>query len=200
MSEEVDVLDSLTFPCDPSKLPTSRTIPVGDLILEVKGAKGVKSRATEELSDEDRAKGKKGGKVAIEFQLSVDQPETHRGTLHRHTFWIGSDDDPNGVKAATWLRNGADLMKMLKEAGVGVAGVHRVKEACLAAVGQKVGAHSYLKASKKLDPKTGQPYPSRVEIGSWWRPGTREVRVQEQGIELGDAVVAETQPDWCAFR
>ena len=194
MPEEFDVT-SLDFGTDPSKLPTSRQLPIGDILVKIKNFKGGKTKATDELSDAERASGKVGGRVTVSVQVNVDQPERYRGTMHTHTFWIGDDADPEAKSGATWARNGTDLMKLFKEAGVGLAAGTKPAEAMEAAKEQTVGAHVYLKVSKKIDPKTGSLYPSRPEIGSWFKPGSREVKViEESSVEVGDAVSIEAVP------
>jgi hypothetical protein len=185
MAEEIE-LSSLSFPTDPSKLPTSKQIPIGDWLGTIKGFKGIKSG---EPSDADRANGKVGGKVAIEMQIAVTEPSALKGILGRKTFWIGTDADPNATQKSTWERNATDLMAAIKYCGVGMSTSTTPEEAMKAAVGQVVGIHSYMKAAQvdKRDPS--KVYPERPEIGSFWKPGTREVRVLDDSkVEQGDAV------------
>ncbi len=186
MPEEVEI-SSLSFGGDPTKLPTTKQLPIGDIIVTIKSFKAIKSKPTDELSDQERASGKVGGKVAVEMQVAVSQPERFKGILGRKTFWIGDDSDPEAKNKGTWERNGTDLMAALKHAGVGLTPSTKPAEACAAAVEQQVGIHTYLKGEKP-NPKGGV-YAARVEVGSFWKPGTREVKVQDDArVEIGDSV------------
>ena len=183
MPEEVEI-SSLSFGGDPTKLPTTKQLPIGDIIVTIKSFKAIKSG---EPDDAARAQGKVGGKVAVEMQVAVSQPEKFKGILGRKTFWIGDDSDPEAKNKATWERNGTDLMAALKHAGVGLTPSTKPAEACQAAVEQQVGIHTYLKGEKP-NPKGGV-YAARVEVGSFWKPGTREVKVQDDSrVEVGDSV------------
>ena len=195
MPEEVEI-SSLSFGGDPTKLPTTKQLPIGDIIVTIKSFKAIKSG---EPDDGARAQGKVGGKLAIEMQVAVSQPPKFKGILGRKTFWIGDDACPMpsidadstpqqvALAKATWERNGTDLMAALKHAGVGLTPSTKPAEACAAAVEQQVGIHTYLKGEKP-NPKGGV-YAARVEVGSFWKAGTRAVKVQDDArVEVGDSV------------
>lgn len=187
MPEEIN---SLEFPCDPSSLPTKRELPVGDLLVAIRGL--------EEKTFEPREGSTTKAKKIIELNVQVTEPKEYAGTFHRHTFWIGSDEDPNAKNPATWVKNGTDLMNLFKQAGVSVTKSTKLPEAIAAAKDSIVGVHSYLKRSKNLNDKTGEPWPPKVQIGSFWKPGTREVGVVEAGVTevsdtIGDAPAPSTE-------
>lgn len=177
MSEE---LASLEFPVgDASKLPTSRSMPVGDIIVIIRGFEHKMTQPGEGSNAVP--------KRVVEVMLAVDQPEAYKGVMGRHTFWLGSDSDPDAKLPATWVQNGTEYMNLFKQAGVSLGNGIKRAEAEEAAKGQQVGVHTYMKATKRINPKTNEPYPARVTCGSFWKPGSREVKVAEIGVEFGDS-------------
>ena len=185
MSEEM--LDTVSFPCDPSTLPTRAELPLGQVVLEVKNF-GVAYFG--EATAEDQAAGRDGHKLSITCQFGLAEPEEMAGTPHTERFFIGTDDDPLAKKPATWKRNAVKMMKLFKEAGVAMQATTKPSEAFAATVGKKVGADVTLRASKKIDPKTGQPYPARINL-NFWKVGTKQVHLIESGEELGSSGFAE---------
>lgn len=177
MADESNVeLSSLSFPSDPSKLPTGKEVPLGKLEFEIKSFSAGKTKA--ETDPEKIAKGKKGEKLYIKAVLSVTSPEDYIGMPYTQNFYIGSDNDQMAVKEATWKTNGTFLMSMLKESGVSLSASTKPVEALQAAVGQRVGGE--VKVEKD---KTGQ-YPDKHVVRKWFKPGT-----QPYGI-VGDASIS----------
>ena len=179
MSEEVD-LNSIEFPCDPSTLPTRSELPVGSVVLEIKNFTATTS------SDETH------NKIGIACQFGLAEPEALAGIPHTERFWIGTDDDPKGLKPATWKRNAVKLMKLFKESGVSIQPTSKVQELCAAAVGQRVGADTNMRASTKINPKTGKPYEPQLNL-SYWKVGTKQVHLVEDDAALSQPFAAASQ-------
>lgn len=173
MSEELE-LSSLEFPGDPSTFPTSRTLPCGDILMEIKAFKAIKSG---EPTPEAAAQGKKGGKLGIAVSMIVHEPEEQRGIPTTHTFWIGTDADPSASQAGTWKSNATGLMNLFKQAKVAVTPSSKPAELMAASVGQIVGASVKMKQNKRINPKTGDLYPARAEIANFYMAGAKPVNV-----------------------
>ena len=180
MDESLD-LTSMEFPVDPTTLPTRSELPIGQVHLEIKNFTMVKSG---QPSDEDAAKGKVGGKVGVAIQFALMDPSELAGIPHTERVWIGTDQDPEAKKPATWARNAVPLMKLFKEAGVSVQPTSKFPELCSAATGQKVGADVNKRASTRINPKTGAPYEAQIRL-SYWKVGTKQVHLIETGEEVG---------------
>ena len=171
-------LESLEFPTDPSKLPTTAELPLGELILEIKSVKVAKTK--ENTSGELNRAGnlKVGGKKVVNVQFALSEPTEAAGIPHTKMFVIGSDEDPEGKKEGTWKRNGTLLMQMFKAARVGGK---TFAEYAAAAIGQKVGAS--VKVEKSNDPQ----YPDKHTPKGFWEPGTKMVKVVDVNADMNAA-------------
>jgi len=167
MADETQTVDlaSISFPTDPSKLPTTKEVPLGTLEFEIKGWQAYRTKP--QTDPEQIAKGNRGNKLAFKVQLSITAPEAFRGFPHTHDFYIGSNDDPDARKESTWRSNGPFMMKLLKEAGVSLSATTKPVEALQASIGQRVGGEVKLEKDR-----TGK-YPDKHVIRSWFRAGTK---------------------------
>lgn len=177
-------IESLDFPVDPSTLPTTSELPLGDLLLEIKSVSVTKTK--ENITGETKTNGqlKIGGKKTVAVQFGLTEPSDLAGLPYTHRFYIGSDADPEAIKAGTWQRNGVLMMAMFKAAAVGGK---TFKEYAAAAVGQTVGAT--VKVEKSRDPK----YPDKHIVRAFWTPGTRQVALVNVNADM-DAVFSPAAP------
>ena len=180
-------LESLEFPTDPSKLPTSAELPLGDVLLEIKSVKVAKTKENTDGALNKKGELKVGGKKVVNVQFALAEPEDVAGIPHTKTFFIGSDEDPEGKKEGTWKRNGTLLMKMFKSARVGGK---TFAEYAAAAVGQKVGAS--VKVEKSNDPQYADKHTPR----DFWEPGTKIVKVVDVNADMNAVFPAPTPPSF----
>ncbi len=178
-------MESLEFPCDPTSLPTSSKLPLGDVILEIKSIEVTKSAPNLTGEKNKRGEVRVGEKKMVKVQFALDEPEDSRGIPYTHNFVIGSDQDPQGEKAGTWKRNGTLLMAMYAAARVG-GKTH--KEYMAAAVGQKVG--STVKLEKSRDPN----FDDKNVPKAFWAPGTKQVRVIDEPTVSGGMLAGPATP------
>lgn len=186
-------MESLEFPCDPASLPTTSKLPLGSVILEIKSIEVTKSSPNLTGERNKRGEVKVGEKKMVKVQFALDEPEDQRGIPYTHNFVIGSDQDPRAEKPATWKRNATLLMQMYGAARVG-GKTHA--EYMAAATGQKVGADIKLEKSRDAQ------YDDKNVPKSFWAPGTKQVRVLEDGVATpaGGAFVAMPQPEAAHFE
>src|SRR5271166_1993880 len=90
-------LSTLEFPSDPSKLPTSKELPLGTIELEITGWTAVKTKDVGE-DDPDYAKGKRGNKLMFKGQFKATAPAEIAGLPYSHNFVVGSNTDPAAAK------------------------------------------------------------------------------------------------------
>jgi hypothetical protein len=160
---------TLEFPVsDPSTLPTTAELPLGDILLEIRKVEVTKTKENENGEINPRTgRLKVGGKVMVAVQFALSEPEELAGMPHTKRFLIGSDVDPLAKERSTWARNGTLLMKMFKKARVGG---HSFSEYVSAAVGQKVGA------TVKVE-KGSAGYADSNTPKDFFEPGEKVVRV-----------------------
>lgn len=173
---DFDTMETLEFPVDPSTLPTTTELPLGELLLQIKAVKITKTKENTDGTINPRTgRPKVGGKKAINVQFSVHEPEEYRGIPHTKMFLIGSDEDPDGLKPMTWKRNATLLMAMFKAAKVGG---NSMAEYIAAATDTIVGAD--VRVEKSKDPR----YSDKHTPKAFWEPGKKAVKVvEEQGSE-----------------
>jgi hypothetical protein len=177
-------IESLDFPVDPSTLPTTSELPLGDLLLEIKSVNVTKTKENTDGALNYKGELKVGGKKTVAVQFGVSEPAEFAGMPYTHRFYIGSDADPEAIKPGTWQRNGTLMMAMFKAAAVGGK---TFKEYAAAAVGQVVGATVKVEVSK--DPK----YPDKHITRAFWTPGTRQVALVNVNADM-DAVFSKPAP------
>jgi hypothetical protein len=177
-------IESLDFPVDPTTLPTTSELPLGDLLLEIKSVTVTKTK--ENTTGELNYKGelKVGGKKTVAVQFGLVEPSEFAGLPYTHRFYIGSDADPEAIKPGTWQRNAVLLMAMFKAAQVGGK---TFKEYSAAANGQRVGAT--VKVEKSKDPK----YPDKHIVRAFWQPGTKQISLVNVNADM-DAVFTPAAP------
>lgn len=172
---DFDTMETLEFPVDPSTLPTTTELPVGELLLQIKAIKVAKTKEADGSINPKTGRPKVGGKKVVNVQFSVHEPEEYRGIPHTKMFVIGSDEDPNALKPMTWKRNATLLMAMFKAAKVGG---NSMAEYVAAATDGIIGADVRIEKSK--DPQYGDKHTPKA----FWEPGKKMVRVvEEQGGE-----------------
>ena len=170
---DFDSMETLEFPVDPSTLPTTTELPLGELLLQIKAIKIAKTKESDGSINERTGRPKIGNKKCVNVQFAVVEPEEYRGIPHTKMFLIGSDEDPNALKPMTWKRNATLLMAMFKAAKVGGASM---AEYIAAATDGIVGADVRVEKSKDAR------YSDKHTPKAFWEPGKKMVRVvEEQG-------------------
>jgi hypothetical protein len=173
MPDESNVVDlsTLEFPGDPSKLPTSKELPLGDIELEVVGWSAVKTKEVNE-GDEGYDKGKRGNKLMFKIQLKATAPEEIAGLPYTHQCVVGSNTDPAGLKESTWASGGGtEVMKILSKAKTHLGATTKPREAMLASVGQRVIGEVKLEKDRK------GVYPDKHVVKNWHKVGDRQPRL-----------------------
>lgn len=165
--------ETLEFPCDPDKLPTSSELPLGDILVAIKSIDVELSKPNTTGERNRRGELKVGEKKMVKVLFTLAEPEELAGIPYTHRFLIGSDTDPKALKEGTWVRNGTLLMKMFAESSTGGK---TFAEKRVAAVDQLVGAT--VKVEKSKDDR----YADKNVIRAFWRPGTKVVKVIEKDL------------------
>ncbi len=187
MPENVETIDlsTLEFPGDPSKLPTSKELPLGDIELEITNWSAVKTKDVGE-DDPDYAKGKRGNKLMFKIQFKATAPQEIAGLPYTHQCVVGSNTDPAGAKESTWASGGGtEVMKILNRAGTHLGSTTKPREAMLASVGQRLVGEVKLEKDKK-----GQ-YPDKHIVKGWHKVGDRQPRLAG---ESGAPLEGQTHP------
>jgi hypothetical protein len=175
-----DEIMSLEFPGDPTKLPTSRELPLGVLEFEIKG---FQIGATSDVTH---------NKKKVTVQLIVAAPEEARGVPAFHDFIIGSDTDPAAKEKATWDKNAWLLMQMLKESGVVMSPHTRFLEAVGASTGNHVLGSVLL--SKGNTDKDGRTWPDKHVIRRFHRVGSKPVGIRGENELAAMAPIEAANP------
>lgn len=108
------------------------------------------------------------GRLFFNTQLRCVMPASRLGRFHFESFWIGTEDDPNGDLPQTWLDSmGASQWKSFcKAAGVPFDGQDpKVIMANLA--GKEIGGH----VERVFNKKAQKHY---TNVTKWYMPGTFE--------------------------
>lgn len=124
------------------------------------------------------------GRLFFNTQLRCVMPESRLGRFHFESFWIGTEDDPNGDLPQTWLDSmGASQWKSFcKAAGVPFDGQDpRVIMASL--INQQIGGHVERVFSKKAQ----KHY---TNVTKWYMPGTFEPVIDAPMVESAPPVAS----------
>lgn len=177
MPDESNVVDlsTLEFPTDPSKLPTSKELPLGDIELEITNWSAVKTKDVVE-GDEGYDKGKRGNKLMFKIQFKATAPEEIAGLPYTHQCVVGSNTDPAAQKESTWASGGGtEVMKVLSKSGTHLGATTKPQEAMLASVGQR------LVGEVKLEKDRKGVYPDKHIVKGWHKVGDRVPRLAGEG-------------------
>lgn len=181
MSEEQNLeLSTISFPVDPSTIPTSREVPAGEIEFKVLSITAQKSKMPQpgEVVEKGPRKGqlKVGGKLMFKLLVSATAPESVNGIAYSEYFVIGTDDDPMAKKESTWTSKGTQLMGFFKKSKVNVKGLSP-EQACLAAVGQHVGGNVVMEDNIYTDNNGVKHETKKPRVKSWFEAGTKLYRV-----------------------
>jgi len=182
----MDEIVTLDFPVDPSELPTTLDLPLGDLYLRIKKFDISKSKENEDGSRNKKGELIVGGKKCVSVTFEVAEPEEFAGMYHTKRFWVGTQGDPGATNLSTWRTNRACvlLMKMFLKAKVGGKSL---TEYMAAAKDQLVGA------SVKVE-KGGGDYPDINTPKDFFECGERPVRLVGEPTGGGQMVTFKPAP------
>lgn len=135
------------------------------------------------LQIDELVEGTMGDDQKLVYQASgvVLEPEGAAGTPWKETFWIGTDEDPDGQNEATWVARAGRLKIFCAKVGVEMEG-QDMDVVCSEVVGQRVMARS----THSIEPnmKKGQPnqYAGRIRQGfaAWFTEGEHEVGLSDE--------------------
>ncbi len=122
------------------------------------------------------------GRLFFNTQLRCVMPQTRLGRFHFESFWIGTEDDPNGDHQQTWLDSlGAKQWKSFcKVAGVPFDG--QDPEVIMAnLVGRQIGGH----VERVLSKKDKKHY---TNVTKWYAPGSFEPIIDAPTVESAPPV------------
>ena len=177
MADESQVIDlsTLEFPGDPSKLPTTKELPLGDIELEITGWSAVKTKPVNE-GDKGYEKGNRGNKLMFKTTFKATAPEEIAGLPYTHQCVVGSNADPAAQKESTWASGGGtEVMKILNRSKTHLGATTKPNEAMLASVGQRVIGEV------KLEKDRNGVYPDKHVVRNWHKVGDRQPRLAEGG-------------------
>jgi hypothetical protein len=178
MADESQVIDlsTLEFPGDPSKLPTSKELSLGDIELEITGWSAVKTKPVNE-GDKGYDKGNRGNKLMFKATFKATAPEEIAGLPYTHQIVVGSNADPAAQKESTWASGGGtEVMKILNRAKTHLGATTKPNEAMLASVGQRVIGEV------KLEKDKNGVYPDKHIVKNWHKVGDRQPRLAGDGV------------------
>lgn len=175
MPDETSAIDlsTLEFPADPSKLPTSKELPLGDIELEITSWSAYLTKEVTEESDPVAfAKGNRGKKLAFKGQFKATAPAEIAGLPYTHDVYVGSNVDPLARKESTWASGGGtEIMKILKQSKTHLGATTKPQEALLASVGQR------LVGEVKTEKDRRGVYPDKHKVKGWHKVGDRQPRL-----------------------
>jgi hypothetical protein len=189
-NENVIDLSTLEFPSDPSKLPTSKELPLGTVELEITGwSASLTKKVTQESDPVAFGKGNRGEKLALKAQFKVTSPVEFAGLPYTHNFYVGSNTDQLAKKESTWASGGGtEVMKVLKQAGVSLGATTKPMEATAASVGQRILAEVKVETDR-----TGK-FPDKHIVRGWYKVGTRPVALLDSPVSFGGQTQAASAP------
>jgi len=169
MPDEAQTVDlsTLEFPSDPSKLPTSKELPLGRIELEIANWTAVKTKDVDESDPDYHTKGKRGNKLMFKIQFKATAPQEIAGLPYTHQCVVGSNTDPAGSKESTWASGGGtEVMTILTKAGTHLGATTKPREAMEASVGQRIIGE--VKVEKSRDSR----YPDKHVVKKWHKVGS----------------------------